>query len=112
MTRLLRKKMDEEKETLTIKEMEESNLFDSETCEVFERFYANVTFEKGDRKFSFFTTINDLYKGDKVIVQTQRGLGIATFVSYIDPNTRANNWIVQKIDMKEYRRNTEIWRSK
>ena len=77
----------------------------------FERFWAHVNFERGDKRYSFFTTIPDLCKGDRVVVQTKQGLGIGTFVSYTEPNQFAYNWIIQKIDMTEYHRNLRIWGS-
>lgn len=81
---------------------------------------AVVTFPNTDRfassynkKYNFVTDIENLEKGDKVVVDTVNGLGIAEFVSYDDlgfGNSGAKTptrWVIQKVDLDAYTKRIE-----
>lgn len=72
--------------------------------------YAVVAFSRGTdvNAYCFMTTTEDLQEGDMLVVKTKDGFCIAYFYEYTEePNDirRATNWIVQKIDTKEFEAN-------
>ncbi|MFA6941449.1 MAG: hypothetical protein WCQ54_10825, partial [Clostridiaceae bacterium] len=61
--------------------------------------------EMGDKKYSYFTDIEDLDWEDVVVVETRYGLKTAVFMNYLEDNEpaaeKASAWIVQKVDTSE-----------
>jgi hypothetical protein len=76
--------------------------------------YAMIGFSTGTdvASYCFMTTLDDLKNGDILVVNTKNGLSIAYFARYTeDPNAieRATNWVVQKVDIKEYEANVQAY---
>lgn len=62
---------------------------------------AKVQFKDTYKEYVFKTHLTDLERGDKVVVDTQYGLQVATFKRYTSsaygtPNS--TKWIIQKVD--------------
>lgn len=63
----------------------------------------------GSTIYTFFTDL-DLVKGDKVVVDTQYGLSVATVEGTsrsVTDATKATKWVVQKIDMEDFEKRKE-----
>lgn len=60
--------------------------------------------EVGDKRYSYFTDIEDLDWQDTVVVETRYGVKTAVFMTYIDVDSvaaeKASAWIVQKVDLQ------------
>ncbi|MCW6085150.1 MULTISPECIES: hypothetical protein [Clostridium] len=58
--------------------------------------------EIGDKRYSYFTDIEDLDWEDIVIVETRYGIKTAIFMNYIESDNpaadKANAWIIEKVD--------------
>ncbi|EPY2302358.1 Uncharacterised protein [Clostridium sporogenes] len=61
--------------------------------------------EIGDKRYSYFTDIEDLDWEDIVIVETRYGIKTAIFMNYIESDNpaadKANAWIIEKVDTSE-----------
>ncbi|PHA62822.1 hypothetical protein [Bacillus wiedmannii] len=62
------------------------------------------------KSYNFLTDIEDLKKGEKVVVDTVNGLAIAEVEKYVEYPTGkvpASKWIVQKIDTASHEKRLE-----
>ncbi len=61
--------------------------------------------EIGDKRYSYFTDIEDLDWEDVVVVETRYGIKTAIFMNYIESDNpaanKANAWIIEKVDTSE-----------
>lgn len=69
--------------------------------------YASVNFFGNDgdletwRSYEYLTLVEDLEKGDLVVVETRYGYKVASFESYITSSDKASSYIIQKIDVEK-----------
>lgn len=60
--------------------------------------------ETGDKKYSYFTDLEDLDWQDTVVVETRYGIKTAVFMNYVDTDSvaaeKASAWIIQKVDLE------------
>lgn len=58
--------------------------------------------EVGNKKYSYFTDIDDLDWQDTVVVETRYGTRVAIFMNYLEETSeyaeKASAWIIQKVD--------------
>ena len=71
-------------------------------------------FSSSDKKYQYKTTITDLKKNDKVVVESSTGLGILTIKEVLedtfanaDKNLNPNAWVIQRVDMAEQNKRKE-----
>ncbi len=59
--------------------------------------------EIGDKRYSYFTDLEDLDWQDTVVVETRYGIKTAVFMNYVDTDSvaaeKASAWIIQKVDL-------------
>ena len=68
---------------------------------------ALVKFPRGsfEQEYSYKTDIEDLKKGDVLVVQANNSYSVAIFQRYSSAKSRveqATKWIVQKVDVEEF----------
>ena len=60
------------------------------------------------KTYNYLTDLENLKLGDKVIVDSSNGLGIANVIQYTDKTDSTwNSWIVQKIDLEAHEERKE-----
>ncbi|MBZ9690863.1 hypothetical protein [Clostridium sp. M14] len=66
-------------------------------------FPVEMSNEIGNKKYSYFTDIDDLDWQDTVVVETRYGTRVAVFMNYLDESSKyaekASAWIIQKVDL-------------
>ncbi len=58
-------------------------------------------------KYDFFNDVEDLEKDDLVVVDTANGYSLAKVVEFKETSTKANKWIVQKVDTAAHKARLE-----
>ncbi|NFA43997.1 hypothetical protein EXM65_15835 [Clostridium botulinum] len=57
----------------------------------------------GNKKYSYFTDMEDLDWQDTVVVETRYGIRVAVFMNYLGESSKdsekASAWIIQKVDL-------------
>lgn len=60
--------------------------------------------EIGNKRYSYFTDLEDLDWQDTVVVETRYGIKTAVFMNYVDTDSvaaeKASAWIIQKVDLE------------
>lgn len=60
--------------------------------------------EIGDKRYSYFTDLEDLDWQDTVVVEIRYGIKTAVFMNYVDTDSvaaeKASAWIIQKVDLE------------
>ncbi|SHI90992.1 hypothetical protein SAMN05444401_1756 [Clostridium amylolyticum] len=68
-------------------------------------FLKDFSTEVEDKRYSYFTDIEDLDWEDIVVVETRYGVKTAIFMNYIESNEpaakKASAWIIQRVDISE-----------
>lgn len=65
------------------------------------RKYVAAIFPNSSKPYDFFTVLN-LKRGDKVVVNTVHGLAIATVDRMLSRSSKANNWVIQRVDIEAF----------
>jgi hypothetical protein len=65
-----------------------------------EKKYVAVFFEGSNQTYDFFTTM-DLVRGEEVIVATVRGYALVRVHQMLKHSDKANNWVIQKVDLEQ-----------
>lgn len=68
---------------------------------------ATVRYDDFGQMYDFLTDIEDLKKGDQVVVESSRGLGIATVQAIKNHSAKATKWVVQRVDLEAHNERIE-----
>lgn len=68
---------------------------------------ARVRFDLGRELYDYLNDIDDLQKGDKVVVETSMELKIAEVVEIAESSPYAHRFIIQKIDTESHKEKEE-----
>lgn len=60
-----------------------------------------------ERLYNYFTNMGDLQSGDWVVCHTLQGYVIGRVVRYIDTPTKAEKWLVQRVDVEGHKARLE-----
>lgn len=60
-----------------------------------------------ERLYDYFTDMGELESGDWVVCHTMSGYGVGRVVRYIETSTKAEKWIVQRVDVEGHRKRLE-----
>jgi hypothetical protein len=63
---------------------------------------AVVQFPSGYKNYHFKNDIEDLKKGDTVVVDTINGMAVGLVVGFEDASVKAEKWVVQKVDLEKH----------
>ena len=60
-----------------------------------------------ERLYDYFTDLGDLQRGDYVVCHTAQGYSIGRAVQYIATSTKADKWLVQRVDVAGHKARLE-----
>jgi len=61
--------------------------------------YVNVQFGNSGMKYVYLTVLSNLRKGDHVLVDSSKGIGVAKVTGYVSPTVKSAAWVLAKIEV-------------
>jgi len=71
------------------------------------RRFVQVTFAGNNEVLYDFFTDLQLQVGDPVVCDTIRGFSVGKVIGFVETSTKADRWIVQKVDVKGHKKRLE-----